>query len=109
MQHNVRDPNRDHIYGRVYRMTYKDRPLQAPVKIAGASLGQLMKNLEHPIDGVRYRTRIELSGRETAKVIDAANRWINQFDASNPEHAHHLLEGLWLRQQHNVRNTQLLT
>ncbi|MDB4626296.1 GDSL-type esterase/lipase family protein [bacterium] len=109
MQHNVRDPNRDHTYGRVYRMTYKDRPLQAPVKIAGASLEQLMKNLENPIDGVRYRTRIELSGRETTKVIDAANRWINQFDASNPEHAHHLLEGLWLHQQHNVRNTQLLT
>ena len=67
MQHNVRDPNRDHDYGRVYReATYKGRPLQSPVAIAGASLDALMKNLEHPVDGVRYRTRIELSGRPTA-------------------------------------------
>ncbi len=109
MQHNVRDPNRDHTYGRVYRMTYKDRPLQAPVKIAGASLEQLMKNLEHPIDGVRYRTRIELSGRDTNDVIEAANNWVKHFDTSNPDHAHHLLEALWLHQQHNVRNTELLT
>ena len=109
MQHNVRDPNRDHKHGRVYRMTYKDRPLQTPVEIAGASLDQLMKNLEHHIDGVRYRTRIELSGRETSEVIDAAQRWIKQFDANNPEHTHHLLEALWLHQQHNVRNTELLT
>ncbi|XOV70737.1 MAG: PVC-type heme-binding CxxCH protein [Verrucomicrobiota bacterium] len=109
MQHNVRDPNRDHKHGRVYRMIYKDRPLQAPVEIAGASLDQLMKNLEHPIDGVRYRTRIELSGRDTGEVIAAANRWIKQFDADNADHAHHLLEALWLHQQHNVRNTDLLT
>jgi len=109
MQHNVRDPNRDHKHGRVYRMIYKDRPLQAPVEIAGASLDQLMKNLEHQIDSVRYRTRIELSGRETSEVIAAAQRWIKQFDADNPEHAHHLLEALWLHQQHNVRNTELLT
>jgi azurin len=109
MQHNVRDPNRDHKHGRVYRMIYKDRPLQAPVEIAGASLDQLIKNLEHQIDSVRYRTRIELSGRETSEVIAAAQRWIKQFDADNPEHAHHLLEALWLHQQHNVRNTELLT
>ena len=35
MQHNVRDPNRDHQHGRIYRVTYKDRPLQKPVKIDG--------------------------------------------------------------------------
>ena len=109
MQHNVRDPNRDHDYGRVYRMTYKGRPLQSPVAIAGASLDALMKNLEHPVDGVRYRTRIELSGRPTAEVVQAAQRWIGQWDPKNADHAHHLLEGLWLHQQHNVRNTELLT
>jgi azurin/lysophospholipase L1-like esterase/glucose/arabinose dehydrogenase len=109
MQHNVRDPNRDHAYGRVYRMTYKDRPLQKDVAIAGASLEQLMKNLEHPVDGVRYRTRIELSARPTQDVVAAAERWIAKLDHGNPEHAHHLLEALWLHQQHNVRNTDLLT
>lgn len=108
MQHNVRDPNRDHEHGRIYRIVNTRKPLQEPVDIAGASLDQLMKNLEHPVDGVRYRTRIELSGRDTDEVIAAANKWMEKFDPKKREDAHHLLEGLWLHQQHNVRNPQLL-
>ena len=30
MQHNLRDPNRDRIHGRVYRVTYAGRPLETP-------------------------------------------------------------------------------
>jgi azurin/lysophospholipase L1-like esterase len=109
MQHNVRDPNRDHKHGRVYRMTAIGQPLQKPVPVAGASLSQLLDNLKHPVDGVRYRTRIELSGRDSTEVIAACQEWIKQFDVNKKEDAHHLLEALWLHQQHNVRNTTLLT
>ena len=28
MQHNIRDPKRDHNHGRVYRMIYTKKPLQ---------------------------------------------------------------------------------
>lgn len=108
MQHNIRDPNRDHKHGRVYRMTAIDRPLQKPVKIAGASILELLDNLKHPVDGIRYRTRIELSGRQTSEVISACQEWIKQFDVKKKEDAHHLLEALWLHQQHNVRNPKLL-
>lgn len=108
MQHNVRDPNRDKKHGRIYRMTYKGRPLQKPVAIDGVSEDQLMANLEHPIDGVRHRTRVEISGRPTDKVIAAAEKWIAKWDKANPDHARHLLEGLWVHQQHNVRNRELL-
>ncbi len=108
MQHNIRDPNRDHEHGRIYRMTYKGRPLQKPVPIANASLEQLMENLEHPVNGVRYRTRIELSGRDTENVMAACQEWMQQFDRDSKEDAHHLLEALWLHQQHNRRNPKLL-
>ena len=30
MQHNLRDPNRDRMHGRVYRVTYPGRPLETP-------------------------------------------------------------------------------
>ncbi|MEM9277035.1 MAG: PVC-type heme-binding CxxCH protein, partial [Pseudomonadota bacterium] len=109
MQHNVRDPKRDYQHGRIFRISHKTRPLQEPVPIAGASLEQLMKNLEHPVDGVRHRTRIELSSRDTKEVIAACRTWMKQFDPKKAEHAHHLLEALWLHQAHNVRNTELLT
>jgi len=108
MQHNVRDPNRDHKHGRIYRITAKGRPLQKPVAIAGQPIPALLENLKHPADGVRHRTRIELSARDTKEVIAATQSWLKQFDPTKAEHAHHLLEGLWLHQQHNVKNTALL-
>lgn len=108
MQHNIRDPNRDHTHGRIYRMISTERPLQEPVKIAGASLKQLMANLESPIDGVRHRTRVELSGRDTGEVIAAVNKWLSQYDPIRKEDAHHFLEALWVHQQHNVLNDELL-
>ncbi len=109
MQHNVRDPNRDHQHGRIYRVTAKGSPLQAPVAIAGESIENLLKVLEHPVDGVRHRARVELSGRDSKAVIAACEKWMAQWDHQNKDHAHHLLEALWLHQQHDVRNTDLLT
>ncbi len=108
MQHNVRDPNRDHIHGRIYRVTAAGRPLQAPVAIAGQPIPALLDNLKHPADGVRHRTRIELSARPTQEVIAALKTWMKQFDPGKKEDAHHLLEALWLHQQHNVKNVELL-
>ena len=108
MQHNIRDPNRDHRHGRIYRMVYTKNPLQKPVKIAGASIGELLKNLEHPVNGVRHRTRVELSARDSKEVIAAVEEWIARFDPKNEQHAHHFLEALWLHQQHNIRNKKLL-
>ena len=35
MQHHLRDPNRDHRHGRIYRITYEGRPLLKPARIAG--------------------------------------------------------------------------
>ncbi|MEZ6057043.1 MAG: plastocyanin/azurin family copper-binding protein [Planctomycetaceae bacterium] len=108
MQHNVRDPNRDHSHGRIYRMTAKGRPLQKPVAIDGEPIEKLLDNLKSPVDGVRHRTRIELSERDSNEVIAATKEWVKQFNPKNQEDAHHLLEALWLHQQHNVRDLDLL-
>ncbi len=108
MQHNIRDPKRDKKKGRIYRMVYKGNPLQEKVAIDGLPIPALLKNLEHPIDDVRQRTRVELSERATEKVVSAVSEWIKGFDSKSEEHAHHLLEALWVCQQHNVRNTELL-
>jgi len=109
MQHNVRDPNRDHRHGRIYRVTAEGRPLQKPVAIDGQPIPALLENLKSPIDGVRHRTRIELSGRHSEEVIAATKQWMKQFNPHKVEDSHHLLEALWLHQQHNVRDPELLT
>ncbi len=108
MQHNIRDPNRDHQHGRIFRLTVKDRPLQEPVKIHGQPIAALLENLKHPVDGVRHRTRVELSARDSDAVIAATREWMKDFDPNDETEAHHLLEALWLHQQHNVQNDELL-
>ena len=69
MQHNVRDPNRDHKHGRIFRVSYTKKPLQKKVAIEGQPIEKLLENLKHSVDGVRHRTRVELSERDTDEVI----------------------------------------
>ena len=108
MQHNVRDPNRDHAHGRIDRITATGRELQKPVAISGQPIPALLDVLKHPTDSIRQRARIELSSRDSKEVIAATKAWVKQFDATKKEDAHPLLEALWLSSQHNIRNVELL-
>lgn len=108
MQHNMRDPNRDKKHGRIFRMVCKDRPLQEPVAIDGQPVARLLENLRHPIDGVRDRSRIELTEHPPAQVVAAVRAWVKKFDPKNPQHAHPLLEALWVLQQNNSVDPSLL-
>ncbi len=108
MQHNIRDPSRDHKHGRILRLTVKDRPLQAPVAIHGQPIEALLENLKHPVNGVRHRSRLELSSRDSDAVIAAAVKWAANFNPNDEAEAHHLLEALWLHQQHDVKNQDML-
>ena len=108
MQHNLRDPSRDRTHGRVYRVTHAGRPLSHSPKIAGEPIEKLLDLLKHPEDRVRYRTRTELSGRATQQVVAALETWLAGLSKGDVDHEHHLLEGLWLYQQHNVVKLELL-
>ncbi|MGE0528547.1 MAG: PVC-type heme-binding CxxCH protein, partial [Bdellovibrionales bacterium] len=108
MQHNLRDPSRDNLHGRIYKVTYENRDLLKPPAVAGEPIAKLLDLLKEPEDRLRYRVRIELGGRDTAKVLEATQKWIAGLDRKDPEHEHHLLEALWLYQNHNVVNQYLL-
>ncbi|RAJ97492.1 putative membrane-bound dehydrogenase-like protein [Larkinella arboricola] len=96
MQHNARDPLRDHSHGRVYRITYPSRPLVKPAKIDGASIDELLDNLKLPEYRTRYRTRRELRGRDANQVLAKLKTWVAKLDKNDPRYEHHLLEGLWV-------------
>ena len=108
MQHNLRDPSRDRIHGRVYRITYEGRPLSKPAKIAGASIEELLELLKHPEDRVRYRARTELGARDAIQVIAALKTWVDQLDKASPDYEHQLTEALWAHQYQDVVNPELL-
>ncbi len=96
MQHNARDPHRDHDHGRIYRITYPGRPLVEPAKVAGATIEELLENLKLPEYRTRYRTRRELRGRNADEVLSALSDWIANLDPADAMHEHHLLEALWV-------------
>ncbi len=95
MQHNARDPLRDHVHGRVYRITYPSRPLVKPASVEKAPVAKLLENLKLPEYRARYRTRRELRSHSAAEVTPALQTWIKQLDPKDPRNEHHLLEALW--------------
>ena len=108
MQHNLRDPSRDRIHGRVYRVTYDGRPLSIPPRIAGASIEELLRLLKHPEDRVRYRTRTELGARDGSEVIAALKTWVAQLDKTDPDYEFRLTEALWAHQYQDIVDIALL-
>jgi putative heme-binding domain-containing protein len=108
MQHNLRDPSRDRSHGRVYRLTAEGRSLLEPEPIAGEPIDGLLERLKSPEARVRYRARIELSGRQSDEVVAAARRWMASLDKQSSPYEHLLLEGLWVHQQHNELDVPLL-
>jgi len=109
MQFSLRDPNRDHYHGRIWRITAKGRPLVKPAKIAGQPVAKLLDLLKEYEDRTRYRVRSELRERSKDEVVPALEAWIKQLDETDGNHEHHLLEALWVYQTIGVVNEDLLT
>ena len=99
MQHNMRDPNRDKTHGRIYRVTAKGRKPLQPVKMKGKPIADVLQNFFAKENSTRYRTRLELSGRDSKQVVQAVAQFTAALDpaknSSNRDEALALLECLW--------------
>lgn len=98
VQHPMRDPLRDHGHGRIWRITYPDKPLLAPARIVGESTPRLLDQLHAPEDRTRYRVRAELRTRSAEEVVPHVERWTTQLEAASVIDEHALLEALWVYQ-----------
>ena len=108
LQHHLRDPNRDHQHGRIYRITYNGRPLLKPAKIDGQPIAALLDLLKEHEDDTRQLAKVELGKHDAAKVTAALAPWIAALDPADPNHQHHLTEALWLSQWMNALDVPLL-
>ena len=108
LQHALRDPSRDAVHGRIYRITYENRPLVTPKKIDGEPIEKLLDLLKEPEAFTRSRAKVELGGRDSAAVIAAVNKWVDGLDKKDANYEHNVLEGLWVHQYHNVVDVDLL-
>ncbi len=108
MQHNARDPLRDHVHGRIYRITYPSRPLVKPAAVEGASVATLLENLKLPELRSRYRSRRELRSHPLTEVLPAVTAWVAKLNPADANYEHYVLEALWTTWGMNAADDKLL-
>ena len=108
MQHNARDPLRDHVHGRIYRITYPGRPLVEEPKVAGATIPELLENLKLREYRARYRTRRVLRNYGSEEVMDATRAWVADLDKNDPNYEEYLREALFVSWGADLLDTDIL-
>jgi putative heme-binding domain-containing protein len=98
---DFRDPRRDHIHGRIWRVTAKGHPPIARPKLVGAPVKELLDHLLDPEDWTRQQAKLVMRERGAAEVAPELAKWVKALDKRDPkatpgfdaEHAR--LEALW--------------
>lgn len=107
MQYSQRDPNRDHVHGRVYRLVHTGKPLLAPETQAGKPIRAVLEQLDSPEWRTRYRARSELQARPRAEVLAAVTEWLGLI-GGRPSADRLRTEALWLQQSFHAVDRGLL-
>ncbi len=94
-QHDFRDPRRDHDHGRIWRITYKDRPLVKKPTLVGIPLPDLVAQLESTETWTRHQVRKELSERDPEAALAAIEAWVENLDTGAEGYEHRLVEAMW--------------
>ncbi len=108
MQYSQRDPNRDHVHGRVYRLVYRDKPLLQLATQFGKCIQELLAQLNEYEWRTRCRARRELQSRDSAEVLAAAKAWLAGLDSKTKDFDRLRCEVLWLQQHFHTVDAALL-
>ncbi|MDR6806892.1 glucose/arabinose dehydrogenase/azurin [Dyadobacter sp. BE34] len=103
-----RDPARDKSHGRVWRITYKGKPALKVIDVSGQGVPQLLENLKEYEDRFRYRSRAQIRAKQASEVLPELKKWVAALDKKDPQYEHNLLEGLWLYQDFDVVQPDIL-
>lgn len=109
LQHNLREPHRDHQHGRIWRVVCTGRDLVKAPAIAGEPIPALLEALKAYEDRTRYRARRELAERDSTDVVSGVAAWVGSLDSNDEDYEHHILEANWVLQSHNAVDLTLLT
>ncbi|MEZ6143338.1 MAG: HEAT repeat domain-containing protein [Zavarzinella sp.] len=103
---DFRDPRRDHTHGRIWKVTFKNRPLVKPENLQQMPTAELVKRLQAPEMHTREQARRVLQERGK-EIVPDLHRWLNTVkpDASGDQAR---LEAMWVLQSLNVFHTELL-
>ncbi|MFM8250289.1 MAG: PVC-type heme-binding CxxCH protein [Planctomycetota bacterium] len=105
---DFRDPRRDHVHGRIWRVTAKGRPTSKLPKLADAAVPELLNQLKAEEEWVRLHAKLQLKQRGPAAVVPALKAWVAALPPDDPNREHHRLEALWTYQNLEVVEPGLL-
>ena len=101
---DFRDPRRDHVHGRIWRVTYKGRKLSTKPRLAGQSVPVIVDQL-HSEDGyTRHFAKRRLREEDEGKVKEALGKLALRNGISSEDK----LEILWAYQSVNQLEKNLL-
>jgi putative heme-binding domain-containing protein len=75
-QASYRHPDRDKQHGRVWRVSYKGGQVVKPAKLAGASIPELLEQLDSKERWAWYQSKRLLFERDSAEVGAALDAWL---------------------------------
>ncbi|TDE14658.1 PVC-type heme-binding CxxCH protein [Dyadobacter psychrotolerans] len=104
-----RDPARDKSHGRIWRITYKNKPLLKVTDLSKLTIPELLDNLKEHEDRLRHRTRAQIREQKASDILPQIKKWTAALDKNNEHYEHYLLEALWLYQDFDVVEQNLLT
>lgn len=108
MQYSQRDPNRDHVHGRIYRLVYKDKPLLKPVTQFGKTVPELLKQLSEYEWRTRARARNEIHSHGASEVLPLVKEWVSKLDKTNKDYDRLCCEALWIQQSFHAVDVDLV-
>lgn len=92
---DFRDARRDHLHGRIWRVTAKDRGSLPRPQIEGASVPHLLDLLKSPEDWTRAQAKLALRERDLKQVLPALKEWVEGIHGKTSQADHDRLEALW--------------
>jgi putative heme-binding domain-containing protein len=108
MQYEFRDPRRDHLNGRIWRVTQKGRPPLPKPRLVHRRAEEIVACLKSPNSHERNMARRVLYDSNPREVAAALATYLANLDPADPDVEHQRLEALWAYQTIDVPNLALL-
>ncbi|MEO1999709.1 MAG: PVC-type heme-binding CxxCH protein, partial [Planctomycetaceae bacterium] len=106
---DFRDARRDHVHGRIWRVSVKKRPLVKKAKLLDASAEELLDALKSPEEWIRLHAKLQLKKMDPVRVRKALDSWLAKAEPAADGYWHDRLEGLWVLQCLNTIDIDYLS
>ncbi len=94
---DFRDPRRDQVHGRIWRVTMKDRPLSSQTDLTKLNDIDLLEKLKSPDQSVRYWVKQEMKTRKVKQLPALLDSFLKKNPSPNM-----VVESIWTAQTADV-------